>query len=164
MTEEGQKRVFYPWSLVILSGVCIFHPFCVQYSFSSYLPQLVHEQGTDWDTVGYEVGLINAIYHVSSAVGDVGTGFLLMVISTKNTLIVLNAFFGVSLILLGLSTNLVFLKFTIAFVGFFRSVIVVAKTFMYRICSDDNQKNIIVWTYVGPVFISMSFSPFSPDY
>ena len=158
--SKNQQNIFYPWSLVILSAFSIFHPYCVQYSFSSYLPQMVHELGTNWDTVGYEVGMIMAIYNVSSAVGDVVTGFMLVFISMKNTLIVLNALFGISLILLGFANDLIYFKCTIAFVGLFRSIIVVSKTNMYKICDAENQKNIIMWSYSGPVLIAMSFSPF----
>ena len=84
----------------------MFLPYCVQASFGTYLPYLVHQLGVSWDAVGHEVGTINSICHISSGVGHVTTAILLAYISCKNVLVVMIALLGISILTLSLPSDL----------------------------------------------------------
>ena len=77
----------------------------------------------------------------------------------KQCLVLLDACLGIALILMGFSVNITYLYSITVLVGLSCSGALVAKAAMYNICDEDNQTDIVLWTYGGPLTIAISFGP-----
>ena len=156
---KSVKSTSYPWRLIVLLGSNILLAFTIMYSFSTYLPQLIHRLGYQWKEVGYQVGIINGIFFIAGGLGTLTLGLISATCSQKYCLVVTSALQGVSMVLLGFSNNLNMIYIVMFFIGSFSSGINCMKAILNKICNENNQGNIISWAFSGPLVVSLSLGP-----
>ena len=151
--------ITYPWKLIVLLGSNILLGFTISYSFSTYLPQLIHSLGCSWKEVGYQVGIVNGIFFVACGMGTLTLGIITTKYSQKYCLVVTSVFQGVFMVSLGFCNNLVTLYMVMFLVGALNSGVNCSKSILYKICNEKTQGNIISWAYSGPLVVSLSLGP-----
>ena len=159
ISDVNVMKIFYPWPLIVLTFFCSLVADSINYYFNSYLPECIHALGVGWDSVGYEVGVINSIIKVGYTLGNIAAGAAMIKWGVQKTHLVFFGLHGISVLSIAFCDSIIYLRIAVAFVGFFTSSFLVNRTLITKFSEEDNRHDIAIWCYSSPALLATCLGP-----